>query len=36
VTRALRRKRKLWKQARCGPEELRKYREAGGKCGEKR
>ncbi len=28
VTRALRRKRKLWKRARCGPEELRKYREA--------
>jgi len=24
----LMRKRKLWKRARCGPEELRKYREA--------
>jgi hypothetical protein len=28
VTRALRRKKKLWKRARCGPEELQTYKEA--------
>jgi hypothetical protein len=28
VTRALRKKRKLWKRARCGPEEVQRYKEA--------
>jgi hypothetical protein len=28
VTRALRKKRKLWQRARCGPEEMSRYKEA--------